>query len=120
MLPTACQRFRILEVGAFVAAPTCGRLLAMLGADVIKVEAPQGDRARRYGPFAHDRPDADGSGYFLFLNTNKRGITLDLRTPTGRRLLHRLVRTADVLIHDARPAAAASLGLSSQQLEAIN
>ena len=76
----------------------CGRILADLGADVIKIEPPGGDAARREPPYASDVPDADRSLTWFAANLNKRGITLDLETDTGRALFKRLVQTADVVI----------------------
>ena len=71
----------VLELGQMVAAPYCGKLLADLGADVIKIERPRtGDGARRRGPFPDGVPHPEKSGLFLYLNTSKRGITLDLET----------------------------------------
>ena len=77
------QGLRVLELGQFISAPYCGKLLADMGAEVIKVEPPQGDWARRYGPFLNDDPHPERSGAFLYLNSNKRGVTLNLATPTG-------------------------------------
>ena len=75
---------RVLELGGYVSAPYCARLLADYGADVIKIETPSvGDEARRMGPFAGDDPHPEKSIPFLFLNTNKRGVTLDVNTVAG-------------------------------------
>ncbi|MBI3953349.1 MAG: CoA transferase [Chloroflexi bacterium] len=96
----------VVELAGLVAAPFCAKLLADLGADVIKVEPPQGDPARRRGPFPQDLPHQEKSGLFLYLNTNKRGITLDPGLPSGRELLGRLMERADLFITDLtrRPA----------------
>ena len=101
---------RVLELGGYVSAPFCGKLLADYGADVIKVEPPgAGDAARRMGPFAGDDPHPEKSIPFLYLNTNKRGITLDVETVSGAGLLDRMLESADVLVEnyppDARPSA---------------
>ena len=100
---------RVLELGGCVSAPYCGKLLADYGADVIKIEPPgAGDESRRMGPFAGDDPHPEMSIPFLYLNTNKRGITLDIDTVAGAGLLDRLLESADVLVEnhppDARPA----------------
>ena len=100
---------RALELGGYVSAPYCGKLLADYGADVIKIEPPGGgDEARRMGPFAGDDAHPEKSIPFLYLNTNKRGITLDVETVAGAGLLHRLLESADVLVEnyppDARPS----------------
>ena len=85
------NKLKVLEYGDVVSASYCGKLLADLGADVIKVEEPgTGDSARRWGPFKSDVPDQEGSGLFLYLNSNKRGITLNLNTSTGKELFKQL------------------------------
>ena len=83
-----------------MAGPYCGKLFADLGADVIKVEPPEGDRARRAGPFRNGEPNPEGSGVFLYLNTNKRGVTADLATDEGREAVLGLLAGADVLVTD--------------------
>ena len=118
--PTALAGFRVLEVGSMVAVPWCGKLLAALGADVVKVEPPgTGDPSRRRGPFPGDNPHPERSGTFLYLNTGKRGITLDVDDPQGRRVLRQLASEADVVIHDSPPSTAASRGLSRESLTEI-
>ena len=95
---------RVLEIGGDVSAPFCARLLADYGADVIKIEPPgSGDPARRAGPFAGDDPHPEKSIPFLYLNTNKRSITLRTDTATGRMLLDKLLATADVLVENNPP-----------------
>ena len=96
----------IVECGEGIAAAFAARLLAGLGADVIKVESPGGDLTRRRGPFPDDIPDPENSGLFLYLNANKRGITLDLHTSGGRERMRRLLGCADVLLHNVAPAGA--------------
>jgi len=92
---------RVVEFGQGIAVPYCGKLLADFGAEVIKVEWPQGgDRTRQHGPFPGDVPHPERSGLFLALNTNKRGVTLDTSVMTGRQLLQELLQRADVLLHD--------------------
>ena len=76
------------------------KLLADLGATVIKIEDPEGDPIRRYGPFPDDIPDLERSGLFLYLNTSKMGVTLNRETTVGRSLLSRAVEECDILIHD--------------------
>jgi len=92
---------KVVEWGAFISAPFCTKLIADLGAEVIKVEPPiVGDEARHYGPFLNDIPDGEKSGLFLYLNTNKLGITLDLAKATGRELFVKLIRNADVFVQN--------------------
>ena len=82
---------------------SCGKILADLGADVIKIESPRGDAARRLGPFPSGVSDPEKSLYFISYNLGKRGITLDIRTPKGRDLLKRLASQADFLIETLPP-----------------
>ena len=101
----------VLEWCSLACGPSCGKWLAEAGADVIKIEAPgEGDEARRHGPFPDDRPDPERSGLFLFLNTNKRSITLDPTTADGSAIFRDLVARADVLLHDRPPAQIEELG----------
>ncbi|HUI24769.1 MAG TPA: CoA transferase [Candidatus Kryptonia bacterium] len=111
---------RVVEYGQLVAAPYAAKLLADLGADVIKVEPPNGDLSRARGPFPDGRPDPNASGLYIYLNTNKRGITLDLTTARGRELFAALVADADVLVHNAPPPAMASLGFDFEAFAAHN
>lgn len=98
----------------------CGKILGDLGADVIKVEPPGGAPARRIGPFWQDLPDPDKSLYWFAYNNNKRGVTLEIADPTGRELFLRLVRGADLVIESFRPGYLAALGLSYDELAAVN
>src|SRR5262245_16897439 len=117
MKPGPLKTLRIVESSTSIAAAASGKMLADLGAEVIKVEPPRtGDPARYHGPFPGDLPDAERSGLFLYLNANKRGITLDPTLPTGRELLHRLLAEADVFLHNWSPAQAETRGLEYEQL----
>lgn len=98
----------------------CGKILGDLGADVIKVEPPGGDPARRFGPFAGDVADPERSLYWLAYNNSKRGITLNLRAPAGRDLFLRLVRTADFVLESFPPGELAALGCGYEDLAAAN
>jgi crotonobetainyl-CoA:carnitine CoA-transferase CaiB-like acyl-CoA transferase len=98
----------------------CGKTLADMGADVIKVERPGGDPARRIGPFYHDEPDPEKSLYWFACNTNKRGITLNIETTDGQEIFKRLVKTADFVIESFDPGYMSSLGLGYPDLEKIN
>src|ERR671922_1348020 len=115
--PQALAGLRVLEVAERVCGPYCGKLLASLGAEVIKAEAPpEGDPSRRRGPFPGDIPHPERSGTFLYLNTGKQGITLNLADPQGRVLLSDLARRVEVIIHDQTPARAAAWGLDARSL----
>ena len=118
---SALAGLRVVELGEMVAVPYCGKLLASLGADVIKVEPPKvGDASRRRGPFPGDVPHPERSGTYLYLNTGKRGVTLDLDDPQGRAMLRQLASGADVIIHDSPPAVASARGLDRETLAEIN
>ncbi len=110
-----------MECGGTLAAAYAGKLMADLGADVIKVEPPSdGDPARRMGPFPGNEPHPEKSGTFLYLNCNKQGITLNLADPRGQELLYRLAAGADVLIHAHPPEQAAALGLEYERLRKVS
>ena len=112
---------RVIELGQAVSGPYCAKLFADYGADVIKVEPPKdGDVARRWGPFPHDEPHSEKSGLFFFLNTNKRGVTLDVTTGRGRDVLLQLVRQADVLIENEPPGRLQRFGLDFPVLSRAN
>jgi len=112
---------RVLEICQMVAGPFCSRLLADLGAEVIKIEPTGiGDAARRREPFLGGQPHPEQSGLFLCLNTGKKGITLDLTTVTGRKILGELAKTADILVQDNVPQRAMELGLAYGELSHIN
>lgn len=97
-----------------------GKMLADLGADVVLVEKPEGNKARRTGPFKNNIPDPEKSLYFLFFNTNKRGITLDVDIPAGRDIFKVLVKRADVVIEDGEIGRMQSLGLDYPVLRELN
>jgi benzylsuccinate CoA-transferase BbsE subunit len=108
---------RILEL-ADEKGQFCGKLLGDLGADVVKIEPPGGERNRHIGPFLDDMPDPNRSLSFWYYNTSKRGITLDLATADGGQLFKRLAATADVVLETFRPGFLGSLGLDYEALSA--
>lgn len=113
---TALEGVKVICVGQFYFAPYCSLLMARLGADVIKVEAPQGDPYRRL-------PTVDTDGYpiqFRFLNSGKRTIRLDLASPAGQDVLRDLVRHADVLVQNLSPGAMDRFGLGYDELSQVN
>ncbi len=116
MNETALAGYRVLELAQDVAGPYAGRLLAGYGAEVIKVEPLQGDQARRQPPFQGDDPHPDKSGLFLYLNQNKKGISLNLETPTGRAILRRLIDGAHAVIEGFAPGYLDSYGLAPEDL----
>lgn len=121
MSNAALSHLRVIDLTHHVAGPYCTKLLADFGAEVIKVERPgSGDPSRAMGPFPDDRADPEASGTFQFLNTNKRSITLNLKTVTGRRILEDLARNADVLVESFSPRVMPGLGLEYARLAAMN
>ncbi len=98
----------------------CVKLMADMGADVVKIEPPSGDEARRIPPFKDDLPHSEKSLYFLHYNTNKRGITLDLDSRDGRSIFLELARSADVVVDTHRPGRMDELGLGYGELSAGN
>jgi len=113
--------FQVLELGEMVAVPYAAKLLADLGADVIKVECPDtGDPARLRGPWIDRVLEPECSGTFLYLNTSKRSVCLDLETDEGREVFARLAARVDVLIEDRDPGRLEALGLGYPALAARN
>ena len=109
---------RVLDISQVMAGPFCCMLLGDMGADVIKIEPPKiGDSTRHSMGFRLKGEDSPG---FLALNRNKRSIALDLKNPTDREVLYALVKTADVLVENARPGVADRLGMGYDTLRAIN
>ena len=105
------QTLRVVELGSGVAAAYAAKLFADLGADVVKVEAPEGDETRRVGPFPGGRPDPETSGLFLYLNANKRGAVLELESSAARAKLDGLLARADVVFMDFAPKRLEELNL---------
>ena len=97
-----------------------GRILADLGADVIKVEPPGGDPARRIAPYYHDEPDPEKSLYWFAYNANKRGITIDLESPAGKQQFAALAATADIVVESFAPGRMEALGFGFEALQRIN
>ncbi len=108
---------QVVEVAEGIAGPYAAKLLADMGAEVIKVEPPlRGDASRHCGPFPQHQPHPERSGLFLYLNTNKLGVTLNLDRATGAKLFCNLITQADILIEDREPGWLAARGLSYAQL----
>ncbi|MBT4888081.1 MAG: CoA transferase [Rhodospirillales bacterium] len=106
---------RVVDLTSVLSGPYCTWLLASMGADVIKVENPNGDSARTTSPFCDDI-----SIYFASINRNKRSICLDLKSKEGKSALHALLATADVLVENMRPGVRNRLGCSDEDLKRIN
>ena len=121
MLEQALSGVKVLDLTWYIAGPYCTKLLADHGADVLKIERPgEGDPARRIGPFLDDEPHSEKSGLFLYLNTSKRSITLNLKTRAGVKLFKELAREADVMVENYSPGTMARLGLGYEALEKLN
>ncbi|MBI2908655.1 MAG: CoA transferase [Chloroflexi bacterium] len=121
MSERALARLKVLEFCDTVAGSFCCKLMGDLGAEVVKVERPgTGSKARQRGPFLRDIPHHERSALFLYLNTNKLGITLDPRIETGARIFKDLVKKVDLLVEDTRPGTMKKLGLDYKPLAAPN
>jgi crotonobetainyl-CoA:carnitine CoA-transferase CaiB-like acyl-CoA transferase len=115
------QGIRILDLTSGVSGPWCTKLLADYGADVIKVERPgSGDPSRGHGPFPRGVPNREGGALFLWLNTSKRSVTLDIASATGRALVLRLVAMCDAIVLDQRPSELTALRLTADDLHGVN
>ena len=110
----------MLDLSEDIAGSFCGRLLADYGADVLKLEPPTGASLRRMGPFFGDDPHPEKSLFYLLMNLNKKGATLNLETVTGRNILKRLVPHVDVVIESYRPGYLADFGVGYDDLVAEN
>ena len=111
---------RVLDLTRHAAGPFATRLLADYGADVIKIEPPEGDPSRHLPPFLGDEPGPDRSGMFLFLNTNKRSVVLDLKTDEGRERFLQLAADADVVVENFMPGTLERLGIGYETLREVN
>ena len=117
----ALSDMKVIDLTHHIAGPVCTKLLADYGADVIKIERPgAGDGARNMGPFYHDEPHPEKSGLFIYLNNNKRGITLNLKSPLGKEIFQDLVKKADVVVENFKPGVMDRLGLGYEDLARIN
>jgi CoA:oxalate CoA-transferase len=115
--------YRVLDVGQFVAGPTCTRIMAELGAEVIKLElAPFGDRGRAAGdkPRAPRFKNSSLSTYFFQHNHSKKSLALDIKQERGRDLVRSLIPKIDVLVENFAPGTVARMGLGYDELKAIN
>jgi crotonobetainyl-CoA:carnitine CoA-transferase CaiB-like acyl-CoA transferase len=115
-MPGPLAGVRVLDVTTVVLGPWATQTLGDLGADVIKVEPPEGDTTRRLGPARHPGMAA----FFLACNRNKRSLVLDLRQDAGRSALLRLASTADAMLHNFRPEPAGRLGLHYEAFRTVN
>ena len=112
--------YRVLDLSTMLTGPYCTRMLSDYGADVIKVDPRGGDPARTQGPFLDDDPDTEKSGLFLFLNTNKKSITVDLESQSGQEIIKKLVEKSSILVENFKPGYLDKLGLGYRDLSQIN
>ena len=117
-MPGPLAGLTIVDLTEYITGPYATKLLADFGADVIKVERPAGDPARKLGPFPDGTPDPEKSGTFFYFNTNKRSIVLDLETEADRETLWGLIDQADAVVESHRPGWLASLGFSWEAIHA--
>src|SRR5689334_14219827 len=115
MMTGALERVRVLDFTTTIAGPHCTRLMADLGAEVIKIEAPEGDMMRSRLPLRNGASTSFGQ-----LNTGKKSLVLDLKRPEAVAVVRRLAETADVVVENFRPGVMAQFGLDYPKLQAIN
>jgi formyl-CoA transferase len=118
-MPKALDGIRVLDLTQYEAGPSCCETLGWLGAEVIKVEPPSGEPARRGIGGAAERPDADSS-FFCLLNMNKKSITLNLKSERGRQIFTELVKNADVFVENLGPGSVERLGFGYDDVSRIN
>jgi len=119
-MPAPLAGIKVIELARILAGPWAGQTLADLGADVIKVEAPEGDDTRRWGPPFVERDGDRSAAYFHATNRGKQSITCDFRTPEGQDTVRRLVADADVVIENFKVGGLAKYGLDWPSLQAVN
>jgi crotonobetainyl-CoA:carnitine CoA-transferase CaiB-like acyl-CoA transferase len=120
-MPGLLEGVKVVDLTHYLSGPYCTKLLATLGAEVIKVERPgNGDPARSIGPFARGTPDLETGAWFLYLNTSKKSLTLDLKSEEGRDVLLRLIRSSDILVENFSPGVVERLGLGFPELQQEN
>jgi crotonobetainyl-CoA:carnitine CoA-transferase CaiB-like acyl-CoA transferase len=117
---TPLQGVRVVELARILAGPWCGQILADLGAEVVKVESPEGDDTRRWGPPFIDHGGERTAAYFHATNRGKRSVTADFGTEDGRALVRRLVADADVVVENFKVGGLAKFGLDWTGLSAVN
>ena len=120
MIEGVFDGLKVLDLSADIAGSFCARLLADYGADVLKIEPPAGSAMRRVGPFYHDDPHPEKSLFFLILNLNKKGITLNLESEAGRAMLKELAGRVDLIVESYAPGYLDGLGIGYDSLSTIN
>ena len=116
----ALDGVKVLDLTHHISGPYCTKLLADFGAEVLKIERPGGDPTRRMAPFYHDEVEPEKSLVFAYLNTNKKSVTLNLKSEKGIQVLKSLIEESDVLVENFSPRVMSSLGLDYESLQEIN
>ena len=120
-MPGLLEGVKVVDFSHYFAGPYCTKLLATLGADVIKIERPgTGDPVRSIPPFASQRLPGESGAWFLYLNTSKKSITLDLKSDKGKDIVRNLIRGADIVVENFAPGVMERLGLDCESLSSIN
>ena len=112
---SALEGIRVLDLGRYQAGPRASLIMARLGAEVIKVEAPGGDESRDHAPFVRGQ-----SAYWVQYNSGKKSLGLNLRTEKGKEVLRGLVKVSDILVQNFRPGTIAKMGFSYENLRELN
>src|SRR5699024_632055 len=121
MADQALSGMRVVDFSWHIAGPYCSKLLADFGAEVIKIEQPEiGDPSRKEGPFPNDEIDLNASGLYLYLNNNKKSITLDLKSEAGKGAVRDLIQNADIVVENFNPGVMDRLGLGYEQIKKLN
>ena len=120
-MPGLLEGVKVIDLTHYFAGPYCTKLLATLGAEVIKIERPgSGDPIRQLPPFANQRLTGESGAWFLYLNTSKKSLTLDLKSEKGRELVLELARSADIVVENFAPGVMQRLGLDYDTLSQVN
>ena len=120
-MPGLLEGVKVIDLTHYFSGPYCTKLLATLGAEVVKVERPgSGDPIRQLPPFASNRLEGESGAWFLYLNTSKKSITLDLKSERGREIILELARSADILVENFSPGVMERLGLGYEALNRQN
>ena len=119
-MTAALDGLRVLEIAEGISGPYCGKFFAGLGAEVVKIEPPQGDASRKVGPFPKDTPNPEASGLFLYLNTGKKSVALDMTKEHDKACILDIARSSDVVIENHPPGWLASHGLGYEEVAHAN
>ncbi len=112
---------KVLDLSSMISGPWCARMLAAFGAEVVKIEDPDGgDASRRMDPFPNDNPDAEKSVLFLYMNTGKKSVTLNIHSASGLKLLKYLIKDSDVLVENLAPGTLKTFSIDYPTLADIN